>query len=54
MDKTGDHHVECDKPNIACSCSFVEPRFKTVMMVVVIMVMMIKGHECERGSLRGD
>jgi hypothetical protein len=35
-------YAKLKKPNIAWSCSFVEPRHKMMIMIIIM------GHECER------
>jgi hypothetical protein len=47
MNGTGDH-AEWDKPNITCSCLFVEPSPKMMVMTVIIV-----GHECKWGTVWG-
>jgi hypothetical protein len=47
MDRAGDHYAKQDIPNlkrtnIAYSCSFVEPRPKTMTTMMTIII----GHEC--------
>jgi hypothetical protein len=41
-------HVTVTIPQKFAFLSFVEPRSKTVMMVIIIM-----GHECKRGTVGG-
>jgi hypothetical protein len=44
--------IKLKRPNITCSHSFVEPRPKMMMMMVVGVAMMM-GHECICGTVWG-
>jgi hypothetical protein len=55
MGKTGDNHAEQHKPSsrdqiLHVLYSFVEPRPK-MMMTVILIIIMIVGHECKWGTV---
>jgi hypothetical protein len=54
MDGTSDHHVEQDtpstkKPNLSYCLSFVKSRPEMIMMRIILIIIIIMGHECKRG-----
>jgi hypothetical protein len=42
--------VKFKEPNISCSHSFVDPRLKMIMEMIM-MIIIIMGHECKRGTI---
>jgi hypothetical protein len=40
------------RPNITCSHSFAEPRPKVIIMMMVIKIIIIMGHECVWGTVK--